>query len=157
MILMAFSNNNGSLLLNTSNKSEMAVGYSTLYGDMTGGLGVLQDVTKHYVYDLACYVKVIPKSILERVPTAELKAGQTDFDTLPRYEILDPILEAYLEERLSPEEIALQQNHPLAFVQQIIKKIHAAEYKRRQAPIGIRVTQKAFSKGRFVPIVQGWK
>ena len=156
-ILMAFSNQTGAILLNTSNKSEMAMGYSTLYGDMAGGLGVLQDVSKGYVYQLAKYVKVIPQSIIDKIPTAELKEGQTDFDSLPKYEILDPILEAYIEERQSPEEIAIRQGHTLEFVQQIIDKIHAAEYKRRQAPIGIRVTKKAFSKGRNVPIVQRWK
>jgi NAD+ synthase (glutamine-hydrolysing) len=157
MLLMAFSNQTGALLLNTSNKSEMAMGYSTLYGDMTGGLGVLQDVSKHFVYQLAKFVNRIPASIIDKIPSAELKPNQTDFDSLPKYEILDPILEAYLEEGLSAQTIANQCNQPLDFVQDIIQKIHAAEYKRRQAPIGIRVTQKAFSKGRNIPIVQRWK
>jgi len=156
MILMAYSNQYGSILLNTSNKSEMAMGYSTLYGDMAGGLGVLQDVTKRYVYELARYVN-IPDSIIDKVPSAELKPNQTDFDSLPQFEILDPILESYLEEGLSPQEIAIAQNQPLEFVQELIRKIHANEYKRRQAPIGIRVTQKAFSKGRVIPIVQRFK
>lgn len=156
MILMAFSNKFGSILLNTSNKSELAMGYSTLYGDMAGGLGVLQDVTKMHVYQLAKYAG-IPASILQKVPSAELRENQTDFDTLPRFEILDPILEDYLEERFTPEEIALRRKQPLALVQQIVQTIHRAEYKRRQAPIGLRVTQKAFSKGRVVPIVQKWR
>jgi NAD+ synthase (glutamine-hydrolysing) len=156
-ILMAFSNQNGSILLNTSNKSEMAMGYSTLYGDMAGGLGVIQDVLKGYVYELARYNKAIPKAIIDKIPTAELKEGQTDFDSLPKYEILDPILTAYLEDFHTAEDIAIEQGHSLEFVETIIHKIHAAEYKRRQAPIGIRVTKKAFSKGRNVPIVQRWK
>lgn len=156
MILMAFSNKFGHILLNTSNKSEMAMGYCTLYGDMAGGLGVLQDVTKLQVYNLAKYVRVIPKSILDKIPSAELRKGQTDFDTLPPFAILDPILEDYLENRISVEEIAKKRNQPLEFVQEIVRKIHSAEYKRRQAPLGIRVTQKAFGKGRVVPIVQKW-
>ncbi len=157
MLLMAFSNQTGSLVLNTSNKSEMAMGYSTLYGDMVGGLGVLQDVSKHFVYELARFVKVIPASIIDKVPSAELKPNQSDFDSLPRYEILDPIIEAYLEEGHCAADIANQTGQTLAFVQELIGKIHAAEYKRRQSPIGIRVTQKAFSKGRNIPIVQRWK
>jgi len=160
MVLMAFSNNEGSLLLNTGNKSEMAMGYTTLYGDMCGGLGVLLDVTKLHVYELARYVnrerEVIPVSILKKAPSAELKTGQTDQDTLPPYEVLDPILEDYLEERLGPEEIAEKRGVELLFVQGIVRAVHRAEYKRRQAPIGLRVTGKAFSKGRNVPIVQKW-
>jgi NAD+ synthase (glutamine-hydrolysing) len=156
MILMAFSNQTGALLLNTSNKSEMAMGYSTLYGDMAGGLAVLQDVTKLRVYQLARHLKIIPQAILEKVPSAELKEDQTDFDTLPPFEILDPILEDYLEKGLSLSEIAKNRIQPLTLVQEIIHKVHLNEYKRRQAPIGLRVTQKAFSKGRIVPIVQKW-
>lgn len=160
MILMAFSNKFGSLLLNTGNKSEMAMGYTTLYGDMAGGLGVLQDVTKTQVYQLARFVnrqtEIIPASILSKAPSAELRPHQSDLDTLPPFDILDPILEDYLEDRLTPQEIAARRGQMLPFVQDIIHKIHAAEYKRRQAPIGIRVTQKAFSRGRNVPIVQKW-
>ncbi len=161
MILMALSNKFGSILLNTGNKSEMAMGYSTLYGDMAGGLGVLHDVTKLHIYELARFInrkgEIIPKEIIEKVPSAELKPNQTDFDTLPRYEILDPIIEDYIEMKLDPEEIAAKRNLPLDFVRDIVHKIHLAEYKRRQAPIAIRVTQKAFSKGRIVPIVQKWR
>lgn len=160
-ILMALSNKLGALLLNTGNKSEMAMGYTTLYGDMCGGLAVINDVTKTHVYHLANYInrnqEIIPKAILERVPSAELKENQTDQDTLPPYEVLDPIIEDYIEERLLPEAIAEKRNLSLPFVEEIIVKMHKAEYKRRQAPIAIRVTQKAFSKGRNVPIVQKWK
>ena len=156
MILMAFSNKFGHILLNTGNKSEMAMGYCTLYGDMAGGLGVLHDVTKLQVYKLAEYIGVIPEAILKKVPSAELKENQVDMDVLPPFEILDPILEDYIENRLTTEEIALKRKQPVEFVRGIIHKIHLAEYKRRQAPIGIRVTEKAFSKGRIVPIVQKW-
>lgn len=155
-ILMAISNKEGGIVLNTGNKSEMAMGYCTLYGDMAGGLGVLHDVTKLQIYQLAAYVN-LPKAIIEKVPSAELKENQTDFETLPPYEILDPIIEDYIEERLAPEEIAKKHNHSLSFVLSVIHKIHANEYKRRQAPIALRVTQKAFSKGRVVPIVQKWR
>ena len=155
-ILMAFSNQWGHILLNTGNKSEMAMGYCTLYGDMAGGLGVLHDVTKLRVYQLAKYRK-IPEAIIQKVPSAELRENQTDFDTLPPFEILDPIIEDYIEERLPLEEIAKKRKQPLEFVRSLIHRMHLAEYKRRQAPIGLRVTQKAFSKGRIVPIVQKWK
>ncbi len=156
MILMAFSNKFGHLLLNTGNKSEMAMGYCTLYGDMAGGLGVLHDVFKLQVYQLAKDIEAIPEAILNKAPSAELRENQTDLDTLPPFEILDPILEDYLEKRLPLERIAEKQKQPLEWVRTIIHKVHLAEYKRRQAPIGIRVTQKAFSKGRVVPIVQKW-
>ena len=161
MILMAFSNKEGYILLNTGNKSEMAMGYTTLYGDMAGGLGVLHDVTKLHIYQLAAYVngkeEVIPQAIIDKIPSAELKENQTDFDTLPPYEILDPVIEDYIEDRLALEEIARKRNLELEMVRDIVRKIHLAEYKRRQAPIGLRVTQKAFSKGRYVPIVQKWR
>ncbi len=161
MILMAFSNKEGYILLNTGNKSEMAMGYATLYGDMAGGLGVLHDVTKLHIYQLAAYVnakeEIIPQAIIDKIPSAELKENQTDFDTLPPYEILDPVIEDYIENRLAPEEIARKRNLGLETVRDIVRKIHLAEYKRRQAPIGLRVTQKAFSKGRYVPIVQKWR
>lgn len=161
MVLMAFSNKFGALVLNTGNKSEMAMGYTTLYGDMCGGLGVLLDVTKTRVYELSHWInrerEIIPAAILKKTPTAELRPHQTDFDTLPRYEILDPIIEAYIEQRMTPDEIAAQQKGELSFVSDLIRRIHKAEYKRRQAPIGIRVTPKSFSKGRNVPIVQKWK
>lgn len=158
MILMAFSNKFGSILLNTGNKSEMAMGYTTLYGDMAGGLGVLHDVTKLRVYELARYInqrrEVIPQAIIHKIPSAELRENQTDFDTLPAFEVLDPIIEDALEGGLSPEEISVKRKLDLPFVKRLITKIYRAEYKRRQAPIGLRVTQKAFGKGRIVPIVQ---
>ncbi|PIS02364.1 MAG: NAD+ synthase [Chlamydiae bacterium CG10_big_fil_rev_8_21_14_0_10_42_34] len=156
MILMAFSNKTDALLLNTGNKSEMAVGYCTLYGDMAGGLGVLHDVTKLHVYQLAKWIG-LPEEIIQKTPSAELKENQTDLDLLPPYEILDPILEDYIEEGLSVEKIAKKQGQSVKFVREIIRKIHSAEYKRRQAPISIRVTQKAFNRGRISPIVQKWR
>ena len=154
MILMAFSNKFGAIVLNASNKSELAMGYSTLYGDMIGGLGVIQDLLKLKVYELAKHIRLIPESILQKPPSAELRENQLDTDTLPPFEILDPILEDYLEKGEKIEEIAKKRDQPLLFVQEIVRKIHQSEYKRRQAPIGIRVTPKAFSKGRCVPIVQ---
>lgn len=157
MILMAFSNKFGHILLNTGNKSEMAMGYCTLYGDMAGGLGVLHDVTKLQIYKLAKQIGIIPEAILKKAPSAELKENQTDLDVLPPFEILDPILEDYIEKRLNPEEIARKRGQPIEWVLELIRKIHLAEYKRRQAPIGIRVTEKAFSKGRIVPIVQKYR
>lgn len=157
MVLMAFSNKFGSILLNAGNKSEMAMGYCTLYGDMAGGLGVLHDVTKLQVYKLAKTIGIIPKSILDKAPSAELRENQRDTDTLPPFEVLDPIIEDYIEERLSPEEIAAKRGQPIDFVWQLVRKMHLAEYKRRQTPISIRVTQKAFNKGRVVPIVQKWR
>jgi len=157
MILMAFSNKFGAIVLNTGNKSEMAMGYTTLYGDMVGGLGVLHDVTKTKVFELARLTQVIPQSILDKPPSAELKQNQLDTDTLPPYAILDPILEDYLEEELSIEEIAKRRKHPLDFIRSIVRRIHAAEFKRRQAPISLRVTPKALNKGRIVPIVQKWQ
>ncbi len=162
MILMGLSNKFGHLLLSTGNKSEMAMGYTTLYGDMAGGLAVLHDVTKTRVYKLARYLnrngERIPEAILLKEPSPELKHNQkTYIDALPHYDILDPIIEEYIEERKSPEAIAEKIGKPVDFVLSVIRKIHQAEYKRRQAPISIRVTQKAFNRGRIVPIVQKWR
>lgn len=160
MILMAVSNKLGYILLSTGNKSEMAVGYCTLYGDMAGGLSVISDVTKQQVYALARWInrqkKIIPQSTLDKTPSAELKANQKDTDTLPAYEILDPVLQAYVEDFLSPEEIAQKYQLPLEQVRDLIHRIHLAEYKRRQAPPGIRVSKRAFHVGRRYPIVQKW-
>lgn len=160
MVLMAFANKLGLILLNTGNKSEMAMGYTTLYGDMAGGLGVLQDVTKLRVYELARFInrrcEVIPHAILEKVPSAELRENQTDFDTLPPFEVLDPVIEDVIEEGLSIQEIAHKRGLDPAFVRGLVEKMFKAEYKRRQAPIGLRVTQKSFGKGRVIPIVQKW-
>ncbi len=154
MILMAFANKEGRILLNTGNKSEMAMGYTTLYGDMAGGLGVLHDVTKLRVYELARFTKIIPQAILSKIPSAELRENQTDFDTLPPFEVLDPVIEDAIERLLSPEEIARKRGLDVEFVRALVARMYRAEFKRRQAPIGLRVTQKAFGKGRVVPIVQ---
>lgn len=160
MILMAFSNKFGYLLLGTGNKSEMAMGYATLYGDMCGGLVVLSDVTKAQVYALAHFInknqEVIPLSIINRAPSAELKANQKDTDSLPAYFIVDAVLEGYVEEHMSPEEIAKKNDFSLELVKELVRKIHLNEYKRRQAPPGLRVTKRSFTVGRRFPIVQRW-
>lgn len=160
ILLMAFSNKFGYLVLGTGNKSEMAMGYSTLYGDMCGGLGVLSDVTKKQVYALARWFnrkeEIIPQRIIDKPPSAELRPDQKDQDTLPEYAIIDRVLEEYVEDHLSPEEIAEKENFPLPLVKELVRKIHLSEYKRRQAPPGLRVTRKAFSIGRRFPIVQHW-
>lgn len=160
MILMAFSNKFGYILLSTGNKSELAMGYSTLYGDMCGGLGVISDVTKKQVYALAKWInrnkEIIPINIITKVPSAELRPNQKDSDTLPEYDIIDNILEAYVENHQSAIEIAAHFHYPIDLVNQVIQKIHFSEYKRRQSPPGLRVTEKAFSVGRRFPIVQNW-
>ena len=159
-LLMALSNKFGSMLLSTGNKSEMAVGYCTLYGDMSGGLAVLADVPKVMVYELARLMnregEIIPGRIISRPPTAELKPDQCDEDDLPSYEILDPILTAYLEEHLGIEEIAAR-GFDRQVVEDIVRRIRINEHKRKQAPLGIKVTSKAFGHGRRYPIVQGFK
>ncbi|WLE98458.1 MAG: NAD+ synthase [Candidatus Electrothrix communis] len=158
-LLMALSNKFGSLLLTTGNKSEMAVGYCTLYGDMSGGLAVLADVPKVMVYELARWMnragEVIPERIITRPPSAELKPDQADQDDLPPYEVLDPILSAYLEEHLSIEEIVAR-GFAQATVEDIIRRIRINEHKRKQAPLGLKVTSKAFGYGRRYPIVHGF-
>lgn len=160
MILMAFSNKFGFLVLSTGNKSEMAMGYATLYGDMCGGLSVLGDVTKEQVYLLSRWInrerEIIPHSIIERPPTAELRADQKDTDTLPEYPIVDAVLREYVEEHLSPDEIAKKLNLSLELTLRLIHQIHLSEYKRRQAPPSLRVTKRSFSVGRRFPIVQRW-
>lgn len=158
--LMALANKFGWLVLATGNKSEMAVGYATLYGDMAGGFEVIKDVPKTLVYKLAEYRNslspVIPKRILEKAPSAELKPDQKDVDTLPAYEILDPILQAYVEEDRSPDEIVA-----LGFdrktVEKVIRMVDRNEYKRRQAPPGIKITPKAFGKDRRLPITNWYR
>ena len=158
-LLMALSNKFGRLLLSTGNKSEMAVGYCTLYGDMSGGLAVLADLPKVMVYELARWMNrngsVIPERIITRPPTAELKPRQTDQDDLPPYEVLDPILTAYLEEQCSVDEIAAR-GFQRDVVQDIIRRIHRSEHKRNQAPLGLKVTSKAFGPGRRYPLAQGF-
>jgi NAD+ synthase (glutamine-hydrolysing) len=161
-ILMAFSNKFGWLVLTTGNKSEMSVGYATLYGDMAGGFAVIKDVPKTMVYELCKWRNkkedrdLIPQRILWKEPTAELKPDQRDTDTLPPYPVLDPILKAYVEEDLSFEEI-LKMECDRECVQKVIKMIDHAEYKRRQAPPGIKITPRAFGKDRRFPITNRYK
>ncbi len=161
-ILMAFSNKFGHLVLTTGNKSEMSVGYPTLYGDMAGGFAVIKDVPKTMVYELARLRNrrgerpVIPKRILERAPTAELKPDQKDEDTLPPYTTLDPILKAYVEEDRSLEEIVAM-GFDRQTVARVIGMVDRSEYKRRQAPIGIKITHRAFGKDRRMPITNGYR
>jgi NAD+ synthase (glutamine-hydrolysing) len=161
IILMAFSNKTGAIVLSTGNKSEMAMGYCTLYGDMAGGLAVICDLTKDKVYALSHYInrdqEIIPISTLTKEPSAELRPHQKDSDSLPPYPIIDKVLEGYVEKRMTEEEIASHFSLPLDQVIWIVKKIHASEYKRRQAPPGLRVTEKAFSVGRKFPIVQKFR
>ncbi len=155
LLLMAISNRTGRLVLTTGNKSEMAVGYATLYGDMAGGFAVIKDVFKTFVYRLAHYRNtvsdVIPANIIERPPSAELKPGQTDQDSLPPYEVLDAIIEAYMERDRSPREI-IATGLAEADVRRVVNLLKRNEYKRRQAPPGIRVTQRAFGKDWRYPI-----
>ena len=158
VILMAYSNKKGALLLNTSNKSEAAVGYTTLYGDMCGALAVIGDLLKTEVYALARHINSIDNSIpaytIDREPTAELADGQKDSDTLPNYEILDQILKLYIEERLSSQEIARQLKMPLPEVEKICRLVNRNEYKRRQGPPCIKVSGQAFNLDRVFPVVQ---
>ena len=159
LILMAFSNKFGSLLLNTGNKSELAVGYCTLYGDMNGGLSVLGDVPKQMVYRLAAYInttfKTIPERIITRPPSAELSPGQKDEDSLPAYDQLDSILAAYVEEQMPAEKI-ISLGWDRSVVEWVVRRVTANEYKRRQAPPVLRVTSKAFGMGRIFPIAHGY-
>ena len=153
---MAASNKFGSILLNTSNKSELATGYGTLYGDMAGGLGVLGDLYKMQVYALARFINrdkdIIPQNIINKAPSAELRHDQKDSDSLPEYDILDPILYQYIERRQGPKEIVALGNDP-ALVNRILKLVNTNEYKRNQFCPIIRVSPKAFGVGRRVPIV----
>ncbi|MGD8818867.1 MAG: NAD+ synthase [Anaerolineae bacterium] len=161
-ILMALSNKFGWLVLTTGNKSEMGVGYATLYGDMAGGFAVIKDVPKGLVYELATFVNataghdVIPQRILDKAPTAELRPDQKDVDSLPPYAVLDPILNAYVEEDRSLREIVA-----LGFdeetVREVLAMVDRAEYKRRQAPPGVRITQRAFGKDRRLPITNHYR
>jgi NAD+ synthase/NAD+ synthase (glutamine-hydrolysing) len=160
MILMALSNKTGSLVLTTGNKSEMAVGYCTLYGDMAGGFAVIKDIVKTLVYRLARWRNtvgdVIPERIITRPPSAELKPGQTDQDSLPPYDALDAIVEATMEHDLSPREI-IAQGHKEADVRRVVRLLKINEYKRRQAPVGIRVTQRGFGKDWRYPITNRYR
>ncbi|MGH2788308.1 MAG: NAD+ synthase [Actinomycetota bacterium] len=158
-LLMAISNRYGHLVLATGNKSEMACGYATLYGDMAGGFALLKDVFKTEVYELARYRNtkslVIPDSILTKAPSAELRPGQRDSDSLPPYEVLDPILEAYIENDAGvPDIVAVGADATI--VEKVIRLVDRAEYKRRQAPPGPKVTTKAFGRDRRLPITNRW-
>jgi NAD+ synthase (glutamine-hydrolysing) len=157
-LLMALSNKFGSLVLSTGNKSEMAVGYCTLYGDMAGGLAVISDVPKTTVYELAKFTNRgknrIPEPVLTKAPSAELRANQCDQDTLPPYDVLDRILKAYVEDLHTPQEIAEESGYPLALVRAVALQVDRNEYKRKQAPPGLKLTSKAFSVGRRFPLAQ---
>jgi NAD+ synthase (glutamine-hydrolysing) len=157
-ILMAFSNKFGELVLTTGNKSELGVGYCTLYGDMVGGLGVISDVPKTMVYSLSRYVnsirQVIPQSTIDKPPSAELRPGQKDSDTLPPYEVLDNILEDYIEDYRTAEQIAADRGYQVQLVRDVIRMIERSEYKRQQAAPGLKITPKAFGFGRRFPIAQ---
>ena len=157
-LLMALSNKFGSMVLSTGNKSEMAVGYCTLYGDMAGGLAVISDVPKSMVYELAKFVNrkraLIPHETLTKAPSAELRPNQKDSDTLPDYDVLDRILKAYVEDLRSPEEIADHYGFPLDLVRGVALRVDQNEYKRKQAPPGLKITSKAFSVGRRFPLAQ---
>jgi NAD+ synthase (glutamine-hydrolysing) len=155
-LLMAVSNKFGSLVLTTGNKSEMAVGYCTLYGDMVGALAVIGDLVKTRVYAICRWLnrerEVIPSAIIDKPPSAELRPGQKDTDSLPPYETLDPILEAYVERYETPEFIAERNGFPLELVQQVVSLVERSEYKRQQAAPVLKVTSKSFGMGRRFPI-----
>ncbi|MEX2219525.1 MAG: NAD+ synthase, partial [Phycisphaerales bacterium] len=166
--LMAWSNRTGAIVLTTGNKSELAVGYATLYGDMSGGLAPISDVSKQQVYALARWMNEnaaargfagppIPRSSLDKPPSAELRPGQTDQDTLPPYDVLDAVIERYIERRQSPIRIARETRIDEGTVWRVVRLIDTAEYKRKQAAVGLKVTSVAFGSGRRVPIAQGWR
>ncbi|MFM7786090.1 MAG: NAD+ synthase [Gammaproteobacteria bacterium] len=159
VLLMAISNKKGSLVLTTGNKSEMAVGYSTLYGDMAGGFDVLKDVPKTLVFELARYRNrrsaVIPERVITRPPSAELAPDQRDEDNLPPYAVLDRILELYVERDMSAHAIVAE-GFDAATVARVLRLVDLNEYKRRQAPVGVRISQRAFGRDRRYPITSGW-
>ena len=160
ILLMAISNKTGRMLLTTGNKSEMAVGYATLYGDMAGGFAPIKDCSKTLVYRLARYRntlgEVIPDRVITREPSAELRAGQKDSDSLPAYDVLDPILEAFIEKDLSVEEITAR-GFERETVIRVLEMVQRNEYKRRQAPPGIRISSRAFGRDWRYPITSGYK
>jgi NAD+ synthetase len=166
MILMALSNKFGHLLLTTGNKSELAVGYCTIYGDMAGGLAVISDVPKTMVYALARWInsdkskigrgrEVIPLATIKKPPSAELKPGQTDQDSLPPYDVLDEILRLYVEENMSAREI-VGHGFDEKTVRWVQRRVDLSEYKREQAAPGLKVTSRAFGAGRRMPIAQNY-
>ena len=155
LLLMAYANETGSLVISTGNKSEIAMGYSTLYGDTAGGFGVLKDVPKILVYELSKYrntlSEVIPERIIERPPSAELAPNQQDSDSLPDYDVLDKIIELYVEQDKSKTEI-VPEGFDESIVKRVIRLIDISEYKRRQAPLGVKITSRGFGKDRRYPI-----
>jgi NAD+ synthase (glutamine-hydrolysing) len=155
-LLMALSNKFGAIVLSTGNKSELGVGYCTLYGDMVGGLAVISDVPKTLVYRLAHYVnsrrQVIPQATIDKPPSAELRPDQKDSDSLPPYETLDAVLEDYVEDARSIETIAADRGLDIELVRRVVRMIDRAEYKRQQAAPGIKISPKAFGYGRRFPI-----
>jgi NAD+ synthase (glutamine-hydrolysing) len=157
---MSLSNQFGSLVLTTGNKSEIAVGYATLYGDTAGGFAVIKDVPKTMVYKLAEHMnksrQIIPADVITRPPSAELKADQKDTDTLPEYDLLDRILKGYVEEDESAQEL-VESGLPRDIVHRVIRMVDRNEYKRRQSPPGVRITPKAFGKDRRQPITNRYK
>lgn len=161
-ILMTISNKSGALVLTTGNKSEMATGYSTLYGDMAGGYAVLKDVFKTLVFELCRYrnrvagSEIIPQAVIDKPPSAELRPDQKDADSLPPYELLDPILEAYAEDDRSLEEL-LAMGFDRATVERVMRLVDISEYKRRQAPPGVKITPRAFGRDRRLPIVNRYR
>ncbi|MCC6229866.1 MAG: NAD+ synthase [Phycisphaerales bacterium] len=168
VVLMALSNRSGSLVLTTGNKSELAVGYCTLYGDMNGGLAVLSDVTKQLVYRLARFINdnfatlgfanpPIPERTITKPPSAELRPNQTDQDSLPPYDVLDEIIDRYVEQRQHPARIVLEAGFDAPLVDRVTRMIDLAEYKRTQAATGLKITSVAFGPGRRVPIAQRWR
>jgi NAD+ synthase (glutamine-hydrolysing) len=162
VVLMALSNDHNWLVLTTGNKSELAVGYSTLYGDTAGGFSVIKDVPKTMVYRLCrlrnarAGTEVIPEAVLTKPPSAELRPDQRDDQSLPPYDVLDPILEAYVEGDLTAAELE-EAGHPADLVRMVVALVDRAEYKRRQSPPGVRVTPKAFGKDRRVPITNRYR
>ena len=156
VLLMAMSNKFGYILLNTSNKSEIAVGYGTLYGDMCGGISVIGDVYKTEVFELARFInkdgEIIPKEIISKAPSAELRPNQKDSDSLPSYDLLDQVLYQYIEQRKGPAEL-IQNGFDEALIRRILKLVNTNEYKRYQTPPILRVSPKSFGMGRRMPIV----
>jgi NAD+ synthase (glutamine-hydrolysing) len=160
LTLMAYSNKTGRMVLTTGNKSEMSVGYATLYGDMVGGYNAIKDVPKILVYELSKYrntiSQVIPERVITREPSAELRPDQIDQDSLPPYEILDPILELYVEHDTAPKDIVAK-GYDERYVSQVIRMVDLNEYKRRQAAPGVRISKRAFGRDRRYPITSGFR
>ena len=161
LYLMSLSNKSGALLLTTGNKSELAVGYCTMYGDMCGGLAVISDLPKIMVYELSRWInrdgEIIPWETIEKPPSAELRPDQTDQDSLPEYEVLDAILERYVEKDESVEEIIEETGYEESLVRWVQRRVDINEWKRHQAAPGLRVTTKAFGMGRRMPIAQRFR